>query len=124
MTGVADIPRDVHAPARARALVEQLAPSVDADVLGDTKLLVSELITNGVKYGAGGPVTLELHADDRRHVRVEVVDQGGGFEPVARDSTRTDGGGWGLELVEMLASRWGAYSGSTHVWFEIDRRQN
>lgn len=91
-------------------------------MLADTKLLVSELITNGVKYGAGGPVTLELHADDRRQVRVEVVDQGGGFEPVARDQTRTDGGGWGLELVEMLASDWGAYSGSTHVWFEIDRR--
>lgn len=122
MTGVAQLTRDVHAPARARALVERLAPRLDDDVLADTQLLVSELITNGVKYGAHGPVTLELRAICPRRVRVEVVDQGGGFEPVPRTRARTDPGGWGLALVEMLASRWGAYPGSTHVWFEIDRR--
>jgi anti-sigma regulatory factor (Ser/Thr protein kinase) len=121
VTGVAQLPRDVHAPARARALVENLSEGLDADVMSDTKLLVSELITNGVKYGAGGPVTLELHVDGPRHVRVEVVDQGGGFEPVPRRPDRIAPGGWGLELVELLASRWGAYEGSTHVWFEIDR---
>jgi anti-sigma regulatory factor (Ser/Thr protein kinase) len=121
VTGVAQLPRDVHAPARARALVERLAPDVDGDVLADAKLLVSELITNGVKHGAGGPVTLELRVDGPRHVRVEVVDQGTGFEPVARERDRTDPGGWGLELVRELADRWGAYPGSTHVWFEIDR---
>jgi hypothetical protein len=32
------------------------------------------------------------------------------------------GGGFGLELVELLASRWGVRRGrSTTVWFEIAR---
>jgi hypothetical protein len=54
-------------------------------------------------------------------VRVEVVDQGAGFIPVARDRPVTEVGGWGLHLVETLADRWGVHEGSTHVWFEIDR---
>jgi hypothetical protein len=52
---------------------------------------------------------------------VEVVDQGSGFVPVARDRPATEAGGWGLHLVETLANRWGVHEGSTHVWFEISR---
>jgi anti-sigma regulatory factor (Ser/Thr protein kinase) len=85
----------------------------------DAKLLVSELITNSVKYGNGGPVTLEVAADDRDAMRVEVIDQGSGFVPVARDRPKTEVGGWGLHLVEELSDRWGVHEGSTHVWFEL-----
>jgi hypothetical protein len=41
---------------------------------------------------------------------------------VARDRPKTEPGGWGLHMVEALTERWGVRDGSTHVWFEIDRR--
>jgi anti-sigma regulatory factor (Ser/Thr protein kinase) len=116
-----DIPSDIRAPGRARRAVERLRSTVDADVLADLKLLVSELITNSVKYGGEGAVTLNVEAAGARRVRVEVVDQGVGFVPVQRNRPVTEAGGWGLHLVQTLTNRWGVHEGSTHVWFEIDR---
>ena len=123
MTELVDIAisRDPRAPAAARRALEQFSSAVDPDLLPDAKLLVSELITNSVKYGGEGEVTLQLRSDHPSHIRVEVVDQGSGFVPVARDRPATDVGGWGLHLVETLADAWGVHEGSTHVWFEIER---
>ena len=116
-----DIPCDPRAPARARRAVEGLDGALDPAVLEDIKLLASELITNSVKYGGEGAVTLTIDAPSEARVRVEVIDQGVGFVPVARDRPVTDVGGWGLHLVQTLSNRWGVHEGSTHVWFEIDR---
>jgi anti-sigma regulatory factor (Ser/Thr protein kinase) len=68
-----------------------------------------------------GALELQIEATGPRKVRVEVVDQGDGFVPLARDRPTNEPGGWGLHLVEALADRGGVYEGSTHVWFEIDR---
>ncbi len=116
-----DIPRDAKAPFAARRAIEDLTDRIAPDVVPDVKLLVSELITNSVKYGGNGEVTLKVEAEDPRKLRVEVIDQGVGFVPVARDRPATEVGGWGLHLVQTLSNRWGVYEGSTHVWFEIDR---
>ena len=116
-----DIPRDLQAPRRARHAVERLGPAIAEDVKPDVVLLVSELITNSVKYGGVGDLRLQIEAPSPKRLRVEVVDQGVGFEPVARSRPKTEPGGWGLHLVETLADRWGVHEGSTHVWFEIDR---
>jgi anti-sigma regulatory factor (Ser/Thr protein kinase) len=113
------ISRDLRAPGNARRAVEQFASKLAPELVPDMKLLVSELITNSVKYGGEGEVRLLLESEHRGHVRVEVVDQGAGFVPVARDRPATDVGGWGLHLVETLTDRWGVYEGSTHVWFEM-----
>ena len=121
MTVAVQIPRDRTAPAAARRAVERLAGTVDDDLVPDVKLLVSELISNSVKYGGDGDVTLKIDVDGSRTVRAEVVDQGLGFVPVARDRPATEVGGWGLHLVQTLSNRWGVHEGSTHVWFEIDR---
>jgi anti-sigma regulatory factor (Ser/Thr protein kinase) len=116
------IVRDMHAPSSARRAVEQFArEQLDPALVPDVRLLVSELVTNSVKYGEEGEIVLQLRSDHDRHIRVEVVDQGSGFVPVARDRPATDVGGWGLHLVETLANRWGVHEGSTHVWFEIER---
>ena len=120
MTLDVDIVRDVRAPWRARRAVEGVGAIAD-DVRPDVMVLVSELVTNSVKYGDGGPLKLQIDAPAPRKVRVEVVDQGDGFIPRDRDRPRDEPGGWGLHLVETLADRWGVYEGSTHVWFEIDR---
>jgi Histidine kinase-like ATPase domain len=114
-------PSRPHGAQHRPAPIEGLSDRIAADVVPDVKLLVSELITNSVKYGGNGEVTLKVEAEDPRKLRVEVIDQGVGFVPVARDRPATDVGGWGLHLVQTLSNRWGVYEGSTHVWFEIDR---
>jgi two-component sensor histidine kinase len=115
-----DIARDLTAPARARRAIATLASRLDADVLRDTTLLVSELISNAVKYGVG-PILLRVRTRGTRHVRVEVLDEGGGFSPSVRRVSRFASGGFGFRLVDEIASRWGVHEGSAHVWFEIDR---
>jgi len=121
MTLSVDIPRDPMAPTAARRAIDGLSGRVADDVIPDVKLLVSELITNSVKYGGEGALRLQIETEGPRKLRAEVIDQGVGFVPVARDRPATEVGGWGLHLVQTLSNRWGVHEGSTHVWFEIDR---
>src|SRR5690242_5004497 len=95
-----DIERDLTAPSHARRAIEAFGDRLDPSVVPDVKLLVSELITNSVKYGGEGQVSLILRSEDPRHIHVEVVDQGVGFVPTARDRPKTEPGGWGLHIVE------------------------
>lgn len=114
-----EIPRDPGAPRKARRAIERFASHVAPDRTTELSLLVSELVTNSVKYGAEGDVHLRLGSLHPDHVRVEVVDHGCGFAPAARDRPVTVPGGWGLHLVETLADRWGVQDGSARVWFEL-----
>lgn len=117
-----ELPRGPEAPALARRALDELSGDLDPALLPDMKLLVSELISNSVKYGGDGPVRLEVTSSPER-VRAEIVDQGTGFAPMVRDGDLHKVGGWGLHLVEQLTDDWGIYEGSTHVWFEIDPRK-
>ena len=117
-----ELPRNAQAPGLARRALADLEGKVDPSVLPDVRLLVSELITNSVKYGGEGPVRLEVKATGDR-LRAEIIDQGVGFTPIERDDDLDRVGGWGLHLVQQLTSEWGTYEGSTHVWFEIDLRE-
>jgi len=121
MTLDVEIPRSTQAPRQARRAVESLGDAIDPSVRQDVVLLVSELVTNSVKYGSEDALRLQVDAPAPKRLRVEVINQGASFEPKARDRALTDAGGWGLHLVEALTDRWGVRSGSTHVWFEIDR---
>jgi anti-sigma regulatory factor (Ser/Thr protein kinase) len=114
-----ELPRTPQAPFLARRALDDLDGELDPEVLPDLRLLVSELVSNGVKYGGDGPVRLEVQTGNES-VRVEIIDQGAGFTPKVRDGDLDRVGGWGLHLTEHLTSRWGTYEGSTHVWFEID----
>jgi len=87
----------------------------------DLDLLVTELVTNSVKYGPPGTVRVSARSEHPRHVRVEVIDGGDGFEPEMRNQPQTEAGAWGLYLVEEPTDRWGVYSDSTRVWFELER---
>jgi anti-sigma regulatory factor (Ser/Thr protein kinase) len=121
MTLTVDIPRDPMAPATARRAIDGLSGRVADDVLPDVKLVISELISNSVKYGGEGALRLQIETAGPRRLRAGVIDQGVGFVPVARDRPATEVGGWGLHLVQTLSNRWGVHEGPTHVWFEIDR---
>ena len=112
-----------RAPARARRALDSLNGALD-DVRSEVDLLVSELITNSVLHsGASHGATIELVATAATDtVRIEVYDEGPGFDPIAEARRQHDVGGYGLKLVDMIANRWGISKGArARVWFEIDR---
>jgi anti-sigma regulatory factor (Ser/Thr protein kinase) len=107
------------APRQAREAFAEFDHGLPPQRRHDAELLLSELVSNAVKYGDGSDVRVHFERDEG-HFRSEVVDEGDGFIRSLRD--RADvytPGGWGLPLVETLSDRWGAHAGSTHVWFEI-----
>lgn len=128
------LPSDVVSVQAARhAVRDQLAGFLDAQTQGDAELLVSELVTNGVQHGPGGPTWIDVHLRmDKAGITVEVSDSGEGFDPDAVQAFDPDAvqashperaGGWGLALVSRLADRWGTRQkrNGTAVWFRIDR---
>jgi len=122
--------RDADAPARARAELREaiLGRLSDRDCATAT-LLTSELVTNAVIHpgqAVGGSVGLRITTYHDR-VRVEVTDEGSGFEPGGRPPRRpSEAGGHGLIVVDGLSSRWGtarrpvAGTEGFCVWFELD----
>lgn len=116
-----EFPCDRRAPARARDAVRELGGQLDPQLAADVELLVSELVSNSVKYAGDGAVRLSALSDRPHHVWVEVADEGDGFLAAPRERPPTEAGGWGLQLVDSMADRWGVRRASTRVWFEIDR---
>ncbi|MFE3522771.1 SpoIIE family protein phosphatase [Streptomyces sp. NPDC059161] len=106
------------APGRARRLARRALERWGLEELTDSvELLVSEVVTNAVRY-AERPVTLRLLKTDV--LRCEVGDDSPQL-PRQRRARETDEGGRGLFLVNRLARRWGAtrLSGGKVVWFEL-----
>ncbi|MET8509255.1 SpoIIE family protein phosphatase [Streptomyces sp. NPDC004787] len=90
--------------AQARALAVRQLARWGLDGLADvTELIVSELVTNAVRYGLP-PLSLRLLRD--RELICEVTD-GSSTTPHMRLAEPTDEGGRGLFLVMHLADRWG-----------------
>lgn len=116
-------------PAQARRIIaEELSPLLSPRELDDIKLMVSELVTNGIVHGrreGDAPVMLDLCVNG--DIRCAVLDAGPGFaERPQQDEQRGQRGqrgGWGLRLVERLSDRWGMECSPqrTEVWFERDR---
>jgi anti-sigma regulatory factor (Ser/Thr protein kinase) len=114
------LPRTATAPALARGTLRRAyADRVDPDLLADAELLVSELTSNAFRHGHGA-ITLRARLNDDR-LFVEVIDEGSGFERELRRNDFDQVGGWGLDIVEGVASRWGVHEGTTHVWFELEQ---
>lgn len=114
-----------YAVTAARLALADLDEMVDESLAFDVRLLVSELVTNSVRHadiGPEGSIHLKVTVEDA-HVRVEVEDEGPGFDPPAEDATAelARENGWGLFFVTQLADRWGVESGAGRVWFEIER---
>jgi serine phosphatase RsbU (regulator of sigma subunit) len=108
------------APGRARRLARRALSRWGLEDMSDSvELLVSEVVTNAVRY-ASRPVTLRLLRTDV--LRCEVGDDVPQL-PRLRQARATDEGGRGLYLVNKLARRWGATRLSTGkvVWFELNR---
>jgi anti-sigma regulatory factor (Ser/Thr protein kinase) len=111
--------RTVDAPRFARHHTRAVADALGDERGEDAVLLVSELVTNAVKYGGDGPIELAIDASGGK-LRFAVRDKGGpGPLPEMREPG-ANGGGHGLRLVDTIADRWGVEHGSTIVWFEFD----
>ena len=112
--------REPQSVRSARHALDKLRGQFPQARLYDAALCLSELVTNAIQHpGRGGKLELSLALETDR-LRVEVADEGRGFEQA--EPTRGDERGWGLFLVDNLADRWGVEPGErTVVWFEIAR---
>ncbi|MEU3064087.1 SpoIIE family protein phosphatase [Streptomyces subrutilus] len=112
------LPREARSVGRARELARAKLPAWGLEGLLDTtELLVSELVTNALRYGEG-EIRLRLLLD--RTLVCEVWD-GNLVQPRRRRARDTDEGGRGLQLVGLLSAGWGTrrtHRGKT-VWFEL-----
>ncbi len=115
-----DVPCDPDAPRAVRAAVGRL-DSLGA-VIGDVKLISSELVTNAVLHSgcvrdhmlavratrSGGRMTISVHDP-------------GLSDQDAAPRTPSERGGWGLSVVvARLAARWGSQrDGGYRVWAEL-----
>ncbi|MGW4657598.1 SpoIIE family protein phosphatase [Streptomyces sp. NPDC004279] len=112
------LPREPRSVGRAREYARGQLLAWDMEPLVDTtELLVSELVTNALRYGEG-EIRLRLLLD--RTLVCEVWDSGL-VQPRRRRARDTDEGGRGLQLVGLLSAAWGSRRtprGKT-VWFEL-----
>ncbi|CAL9340288.1 SpoIIE family protein phosphatase [Streptomyces sp. enrichment culture] len=99
-----DVPVDVTAVSRVRTEVSRRLGEWGLDELSfTTELILSELLTNAIRYGAP-PVRVRLLLG--RTLVLEVSD-GSNTSPRLRHASTTDEGGRGLFLVSQFADRWG-----------------
>ncbi|MCD9142624.1 ATP-binding protein [Streptomyces albireticuli] len=84
-----------------------------------TVLLVSELVTNSLRY-ASGPIGVRMYSHAGPTLLVEVSDPLPD-PPTERVAHPDDEGGRGLQLVACASRRWGTRRGNTGktVWFEL-----
>jgi two-component sensor histidine kinase len=111
-------PRPESARLARRALATR---GLHEDVEHTVTLLATEIVGNAVRHaGLRGDQRIVFFARlAEDFARVEVADQGDGFDP---DTVQTEG--FGLRLLSKLASRWGCdcTDRGCKVWFEVDRR--
>ncbi|MEA2272853.1 MAG: hypothetical protein QOI98_1561 [Solirubrobacteraceae bacterium] len=107
------------APDAARSARSALVShALDPDLEHSVCLLVTELVTNGVRHSGGRrPLRVRARLEPGR-AWVEVEDGGRGFHPDIRHGAS----GFGLRIVDRVATRWGVEAGPpTRVWFVVER---
>lgn len=117
------LPRDQHAPASARRMYQTLFSDARSD---DVEVLISELVTNAVRYGndladAAGGLAFDVSIRDEV-VRVAVSNGPAESPPrLAEGAMPHMPTGRGLRMLDELAPRWGFTwrSLGTRSWFEV-----
>jgi anti-sigma regulatory factor (Ser/Thr protein kinase) len=108
------------APAEARRALAPLGRELPPDRLSDVQTVVSELVTNGVKYGPGRPIDVRVWLDDEIAVLGEVADHGQeDVRPPVPGDAAAGRGGLGLTIVDQIAESWGTRQGRSPVWFRV-----
>ena len=116
------VPLTAAAAASTRhAIADALAGHVPNRTVADAQLVLSELVTNSVRHaGLDADAVLRVAASLTAGVlRLEVIDDGRAGAVVVRPPSMS-GGGFGLNVVEMLSRAWGVdRDGGTRVWVEM-----
>ena len=118
------VPPDLSALGEVRRSLDALR--LPADVRDDARLLVTELVSNSIRHAAlradqririwarWSGRRLKVVVRDRDHARPDTI--AGSIRPVPGAES-----GWGLFIVNQLASRWGTiHDGGAGYWFELD----
>lgn len=116
-TAAWDVPDDPAKVARVRAAAARTLDDWGlAEEAFTTELILSELVTNALRYAAA-PIRVRLIRD--RSLICEVSD-GSSTAPHLRHAATTDEGGRGLFLVAQFAERWGTRYTATGkvIWTE------
>jgi anti-sigma regulatory factor (Ser/Thr protein kinase) len=111
------VPADPAAVGEMRASVSRLLSQWGLEELTfTTELVLSELVTNAIRYGQA-PIRVRMLRD--RSLICEVFDSSN-TSPHLRYAATTDEGGRGLFLVARLAERWGTRYTATGkvIWAE------
>ncbi len=118
------LPADATAPSQARDALVDLPSQVPTDRAQDLRLLVSELVTNAVKYAGlreGEEIELDVRTrPEQAEVKVRYPEHAR-FAPTL--STEPDeASGWGLLLVDRISDRWSLVETDDGVlaWFELE----
>ena len=116
-----------YAATAARLALDNLDAELDPVLAQDLRLLVTEAVKNSVQHAGVGPedsIGLKIVVQPAL-IRIEVSDDGPGFEPDASRPTEDEVTGWGLFLIDQLSERWGVVrEKNTTVWFEVGRGEN
>ncbi|WP_051712084.1 SpoIIE family protein phosphatase [Streptomyces sp. NRRL S-350] len=113
-----EIPSDPSAVATARKAVSQrLSEWGASELIYPAELIVSELVTNAIRYGAP-PITMRLIRDQ---VLICEISDASSTAPHLRRARDWEEGGRGLMLVAQMAHRWGTRHGLTGktIWAEM-----
>jgi serine phosphatase RsbU (regulator of sigma subunit)/anti-sigma regulatory factor (Ser/Thr protein kinase) len=112
------LPSELTSASRARSLIRRpLKRWGLADLIPTAELLVSELVTNAVRY-AQGKIGLRLVLEGG--LVCEVLDESAAL-PRLRHPDDSDERGRGLQVVSQIAQRWGARRAASGkvVWCEL-----
>ncbi|MFD4256930.1 SpoIIE family protein phosphatase [Streptomyces sp. NPDC058534] len=99
-------PADPAVVAQARKFVDgHLEAWALSHLTFNAELIISELVTNAIRYGGEGPFRLRLVLDTVLTCEVSDTNE---TQPRLRRARPTDEGGRGLFLVAQLSNRWGS----------------
>ena len=110
---------DPHPEAGRRARRALVNRGMAEDIAHAVDLLATEVVANAVRHADvpdGARIMFFAHLEED-FARVEVADPGSALRPDAVEH------GFGLRLVDKVASAWGVdATKGCRVWFEVDRR--
>jgi anti-sigma regulatory factor (Ser/Thr protein kinase) len=116
------LPPDPIAATLARAALTTLDSDVPEPVISDVQLLTTEVVSNAVRHASLMPSQqIVLRVEINGSVRVEVLDEGRLFRAGPRSTDGSGHNGWGLFLLDALATTWGVEpeGAGKKVWFEV-----
>jgi anti-sigma regulatory factor (Ser/Thr protein kinase) len=104
-----------------RAVRDCLDGETPTETIQDAVLLTSELVTNAVTHTLTDAELVAYYDRVRKRLRIEVRDNSPVLPHMHDGVTAVRVGGFGLRIVDEVASSWGTAATATGktVWFEL-----